>query len=150
MRAKQTTEGGDGEWCVLAPGGLWSSNSNMHLRSGHKRSGLHKHKEDKQEEKYTTLPISFYHGQSETTQHEVFWLLLSCNKIWMISCLDELWSDCLTIKKLVHLSSECICLPTTESAKRKKKKTCPTAFFNFHGTPPARVNITNGFLGKLQ
>lgn len=60
MRAKQTTEGGDGDWCVLALGGLRSSNSDVApFKEWPQRSGLHKDKEDKQSKSTQRCPSGF-------------------------------------------------------------------------------------------
>lgn len=130
MRAKQTTEGGDRDWCVLALGGLWSSNSYVApSKEWPQRSGLHKDKEDKQSKSTQHCPSVLWRTVDAKELLQAFrsriltqcwWLhspALECRCCLQVRCLHH-------SQKPVNLSSERICLPILGSAQ----KTCPAAF----------------------
>lgn len=67
MRAKQTTEGGDRDWCVLALGGTQEfKHYGAPLEEWPQRSGFHRDKEQIGQ-KYTTLPITLITPVKEKT-----------------------------------------------------------------------------------
>lgn len=154
MRAKQTEEGGDRAWWVLALGGLWSSNRDgASFKEWPQRSGLHKDKEGKQNE-YTTHPISFMTAEWRWRKWFSFNFSEKLNSLFFLWAPDCLW--CRHAGSLHHsqkpdnLSSVCVCLPTSESAQ----KPVPLLFSHSQHTSrerePVCGEITKAFISHKE